>query len=237
MASDRTVFVAGATGAIGSILCRMLVADAWQVHGISRSQAGAARLRALGVMADVVDVFDRVALTESVGKARPSVVVHQLTDLPKIFTPEALAEARPRNARIREAGTANLVAAARDAGATRIVAQSLAFAYVPGPAPYDEASPLDRAQYPSVARLEEQVLQSGLFAVVLRYGRLYGPGTWTNVAPEHAPVHVEAAAEAARLAMTSPHEGIFNIAEDGPDVTSTRARRDLSWSSSFRLAG
>ena len=234
MTRSKTVFIAGASGVIGSVLCRLLLRDGWEVHGATRSSERAGELDAIGVKACVVDVFDREALIAAMCAARPAVVMHQLTDLPKVFTPEALAAARPRNARLREVGTANLVAAAQEAGARRLVAQSIAFAYAPGSPPYGEEAPLDASQYPSILTLEELVLGSGIFAVVLRYGRLYGPGTWTAVAPEQAPVHVEAAAEAARLAMTCSSPGVYNIAEEDGYVTSARARGVLGWNPAFR---
>ena len=231
----RKAFVAGASGAIGEVLCRLLLQDGWEVAGTTRAPERAARLEALGVAPVVVDVFDRRALIEAVAAADPEVVVHQLTDLPKQATPESMAAARPRNARIREIGTDNLVAAALASGARRIVAQSIAFAYAPGPQPYSEEAPLDAASYASVITLEQRVLGSGLEGVVLRYGRLYGPNTWTAVPPAHAPVHVEAAADAARRAMTLGPSGVYNIAEDDGTVTSAKARRELHWRPEFRL--
>jgi nucleoside-diphosphate-sugar epimerase len=233
--STRKAFVAGASGAIGEVLCGLLLQDGWRVVGMTRSPERAARLRSLGVDPVVVDVFDRQALIEAVGAADPEAVVHQLTDLPKQATPESMAAARPRNARIREVGTDNLVAAALASGARRIVAQSIAFAYVPGPQPYAEEAPLDSASYGSVIKLEQLVLGCGLESVVLRYGRLYGPNTWTAVPPAHGPVHVEAAADAARRATTCGGPGVYNVAEEDGTVTSAKARRELGWSPAFRL--
>src|SRR5690348_3129440 len=132
----RTVFVAGAGGAIGRVLCPLLRADGWRVIGTTRSPAKSADLKRIGVEPVVVDVFDREALVAAVRAAAPQAVVHQLTDLPKENTPEAMAEGRARNAKIREIGTDNLVAAAMAAGAKRFVVQSIAFAYAPGPKPY-----------------------------------------------------------------------------------------------------
>jgi len=158
----RHVFVAGASGAIGRVLCKLLIGDRWRVFGTTRSADKASGLRLLGIEPVVVDVFDRDALARAVVKVAPEVVIHQLTDLPREFSPEILAAARPRNARIREIGTDNLVAAAVAAGARRLVAQSIAFAYAPGPRPHAEVAPLDVASAPSVAKLEELVLGRGL---------------------------------------------------------------------------
>lgn len=234
--AQKTTFVAGASGAIGMVLCRLLLRDGWVVHGTTRSQDKAIELQALGVVPVVVDVFDRDALIRSVCSARPDVVVHQLTDLPRQFTPEGLAAARAANARVRELGTANLVAAAVAAGATRIVAQSIAFAYAAGPRPYSEDAPLDASLHQAVIKLEQLVLGSGLEGVVLRYGRLYGPNTWASEPPAQPSVHVEAAADAARRAMTVGRPGIYNVAEDGSEVTHAKARQELDWEPTFREA-
>jgi nucleoside-diphosphate-sugar epimerase len=231
-----TAFVAGAAGAIGRVLCRLLVSDGWRVVGTTRSADKAAQIEHIGVEPVVLDVYDRDALVRAAVEAEPRVVMHQLTDLPKAYSREALVKGRAANARIREIGTAHLVEAAQAARAVRIVAQSIAFAYAPGSRPFVEASPLDTAAMPAVATLERLVLQSGLEGVVLRYGRLYGPATWTPVAAGEAPVHVEAAADAARRAATIGSPGIYNVAEDDGTVSSAKARHELGWSADFRAA-
>src|SRR5512146_2398500 len=106
-----TVLVAGASGAIGRRLCRLLVDDGWLVVGTTRSADRAAMLRDIGVEPAVVDVFDEARLLDLARQARPAVVVHQLTDLPPALDPAQMPAARVRNARIREVGTRNLVAA------------------------------------------------------------------------------------------------------------------------------
>jgi nucleoside-diphosphate-sugar epimerase len=230
----KTVFVAGAGGAVGRVLCRLLLDDGWRVVGTTRSSAKAADLAALGVQATIVDVYDRDALIRAVADAAPQVMLHQLTDLPKEFDEERITAALPNNARLREVGTDNLVAAATAAGVKRLVAQSIAFAYAPGPRPYVEASPLDPAQS-AVARLEQLVLGGPFEGVVLRYGRFYGPNTWRDRPAGEAPVHVHAAADAARRAVTRGAPGIYNIAEDDGTVTSDKAKRELGWDASFRI--
>ena len=100
--------------------------------GTTRSPDKAFMLRDLGVEAAIVDVFNEAQLLEIVRKAEPEIVVHQLTDLPPALDPAKMAEAVLRTDRLREIGTRNLVAAAVAAGAKRMVAQSLGFAYAPG---------------------------------------------------------------------------------------------------------
>src|SRR4051812_27952574 len=134
----KCVFIAGASGAIGRPLCRLLVGDGWRVIGTTRSTDKARDLEALGAEPAIVDVFDAAALHRAVVRARPEVVIHQLTDLPRRMDPVVMQEAAGRNARIREVGTKHLVAAALAAGAKRMVAQSIAFAYAPAPGPYRE---------------------------------------------------------------------------------------------------
>jgi uncharacterized protein YbjT (DUF2867 family) len=126
--TDHTVFLAGATGAIGRRLGPMLVARGWRVIGTTRAPAKAASLAGAGVEPVVVDVYDAPALLRAVVAAGPDIVIHQLTDLPAGLDPSRMAAAGIANARLREEGTRNLVAAAVAAGATRLVAQSIAFA-------------------------------------------------------------------------------------------------------------
>jgi nucleoside-diphosphate-sugar epimerase len=230
----RTVFVAGASGAVGRVLCRLLLDDGWRVVGTTRSAEKAAELTAIGVEPVVVDVYDRDGLIHAVVDAKPDVVVHQLTDLPKENDPERLAAALPNNARLREVGTENLVAAAVMAGAKRLVAQSIAFAYAEGLLPHREDAPLSPTAT-SVARLEKLVLGGPFDGIVLRYGRFYGPRTWYDRPSSKPPVvHVDAAADAARRAVTVGAPGIYNVAEEDGTVTSAKAERELGWQPSFR---
>jgi nucleoside-diphosphate-sugar epimerase len=235
------LFLAGATGAIGRRVAPLFVAAGWRVVGTTRSSDKAPMLREWGVEPVVVDVFDAAALRAALEAVRPQVVMHQLTDLPPGLDPARMAEASQRNARIRDEGTRNLVAAAVAADVRRIVAQSIGFAYADGPLPHSEDDPLDSdfdgprgVSLRGVASLEQQVLQAPLEAVVLRYGRLYGPGTGFDAAAGAAPVHVDAAARAAELAVLRGKTGIYNIAEDDGTLACDRAKRDLGWSADWR---
>jgi nucleoside-diphosphate-sugar epimerase len=240
--TDKRVFVAGATGAIGRVLCRLLVSDGWYVVGTTRKAHAAGDLEALGVEPAVVDVFDEEALRTAVVRAQPTTVIHQLTDLPRQLRSGDREEALARNARIREVGTKHLVDACAAARVGHVIAQSIAFAYAPGPQPFSEENPLDvNASDPVAARtaravqtLETLVLNGPFRGVVLRYGRFYGPGTWASAPPPGVAVHVDAAADAARLALLRGDAGIYNVAEPGGTVSITKAVGQLGWSPAFR---
>lgn len=236
------VFLAGASGAIGRRLIPLLRDAGHAVTGTTRSAGKAADLTARGITAVVVDVFDAQALRDAVMRARPEVVIHQLTDLPQV--PDRSAEVLARNSRLRIEGTPNLVAAARAAGATRLIAQSIAFAYADGPEPHREDDALasgaggaaSAVSARGVRALEQAVLgAAGLEGIVLRYGRLYGPATWYATPVGRGSLHVDAAAHAAFLALTRGTAGIYNIAEADGAVSIDRAIRDLGFDPAFRL--
>lgn len=230
----KRIFLAGASGAVGQRLCSLLVRDGWPVTGTTRSASKVNPLRALGVDPVVVDVFDAESLTQAVVEARPDVVIHQLTDLPPGLDPAQMPEALIRNAHLRDVGTRNLVAAAVQAGVKRLIAQSIAFAYAPGPLPYREDSPLNPGSR-GVISLEQQVLAAPLEGIVLRYGRFHGPGTGVEKPPAGGAVHVDAAAEAARLAITHGKRGIYNVAEEDGTVSARKAQQELHWNAGFRI--
>ncbi|HEY1979064.1 MAG TPA: NAD(P)-dependent oxidoreductase [Xanthobacteraceae bacterium] len=235
------IFVAGVTGVIGVRLTPLLVAAGHAVTGTTRSAEKAAELKTIGIEPVVVDVFDAATLRAAVVKARPDVVIHQLTDLPDVIDPAQMPDVLARNSRLRIEGTANLVAAAHAAGAKRLIAQSLAFVYADGPEPHAETDPLASGEGTGgvtargVRALEEAVLNApGIDGIVLRYGRLYGPGTW-NAPNARAPLHVDAAAHAALLAISHGRPGVYNIAEDDGAVSIDKACKELNFDPGFRL--
>ncbi|MDP9600347.1 NAD-dependent epimerase/dehydratase family protein [Variovorax sp. NFACC27] len=240
---SEKVFLAGATGAVGTALVPMLIEAGYAVHGSTRRADRAEVLEAQGVHPVVVDVFDAQALHAALVRIAPWGVIHQLTDLPRDLDPARMAEAAVLNARVRIEGTRNLVAAAQAAGAKRLVAQSIAWAYAPGPRPFAEEWPLDteaegsrRISVDGVAALERSVMAArGMTATVLRYGQLYGPNTSTGTPKGPSPLHVEAAARAALRALQRSPGGIFNIAEDGAEASSEKAKRVLGWRADERL--
>jgi len=236
------IFLAGAAGVIGRRLAPLLCAAGHTVWGTTRSPEKMQFLRGLGARPVLVDVFDAEALTKAVLEAKPEIIVHQLTDLAEVRDPAKRSEALARNARTRDEGTRNLVAAARQVGARRLIAQSIAWAYAPGVRPYGEDHPLEmNADGPravtvrGVASLERQVLDaSPVEGVVLRYGRLYGPGSGADAPPPAPAVHVDAAAYAA-LRTIDHGRGIFNIADPSDQVSTDKATAELRWRADFRI--
>jgi nucleoside-diphosphate-sugar epimerase len=238
------VFVAGATGAVGGPLVRTLVERGHDVVGLTRTERGAERLRTAGVTPSVCDVFDALRLKDIVAGARPEVVVNQLTELPKSrLDPRRIREFYARNDRIRQEGTANLLAAAHAAGARRYVGQSGAFFYAPIGGPLkDETAPFwtdGPEPYGRAARIlldsERAALDSGLDAVVLRYGGFYGPDTWfsrtgsiaTQMKKRQLPnigrgegrtsfLHVDDAADVCAAFVARGASGVYNGADDEP---------------------
>jgi nucleoside-diphosphate-sugar epimerase len=237
------IFLAGATGAIGRRLLPLLLNAGYEVTGMTRSQAKALEFRGRGMRIVVADVFDADAVMRALRDARPDIVIHQLTDLSALAGSASPTAAISRNARIRSEGTRNLVNAARAVGAQRMIAQSISWAYGPGPLPHVESDPLDvHAGEPrsitvgGINALENAVLNSPpLLGTILRYGQLYGPGTGVDAPRGAAPLHVDAAAYAALLAVQHEAHGIYDIAELDADVVTEKARCELEWRDNMRL--
>jgi nucleoside-diphosphate-sugar epimerase len=223
------ILLAGSTGVVGRRLVPLLVAGGHHVTALTRRPANAPALRAAGAHPAVVDVHDAGALAATVRDAAPEVVMHQLTDL--------AAADLAANAELRVTGTRHLVDAALAAGARRIVAQSIAWAYAGGDGPAGEDTPLDldapeprATSVRGVAGLEAAVREAPEW-VVLRYGMFYGRDTWfapdgLRAADVRAGrltadddvtsfLHVDDAAPAAVAALDWP-SGAVNICDDEP---------------------
>ena len=191
------IFLAGATGLIGSRLIPLMLADGHAVAGMTRTAGKVDELRAAGAEPVLCDLFDSVSLGAAVRDFRPDIVVHQVTDLPDRL--DRLAEFLPRNNRVRSEGTRNLLAAAHGANASRFLAQSIAWRTGAGTGAVVDAH-------------EEAVLAAG--GTVLRYGQFYGPGTFYGNEPPPAPrIHVDVAARRTLPFLAGPR-GIFTITDD-----------------------
>ena len=239
------IFVAGATGAIGTPLVRRLVANGHDVIGMTRSPARAGTLRAAGATAVIADALDRDAVVAAVAEARPDVVVHQLTALGDLKFPRNLDRAFAATNRLRTEGTENLLAAALAAGARRIVAQSFAGwpAVRSGGPVKTEADPFDpdpvpsmRATLDAIKRCEELVTGTeGIEGIALRYGGFYGPGTGLSADGEQLElvrkrrfpvvgdgagvwsfIHIDDAAAATVAAIEGGAPGVYNVTDDEP---------------------
>jgi nucleoside-diphosphate-sugar epimerase len=192
------IYFAGASGVIGSRLVPLLLGAGHTVGAMTRTAEKANRLAAVGAEPIVCDVFDRQALTNAVRSFSPDLLLHELTDLPDDL--ESLPEDSQLNARIRVEGTRNLLDALDGLGQTKIVAQSVAWTMRPG------------LEADAVSSLEETVLAAD--GVVLRYGFLYGPGTYFEGDLPPAPrVHIDTAAARTLEALDAP-SGILIIVDD-----------------------
>jgi 2-alkyl-3-oxoalkanoate reductase len=238
------VFLAGATGVIGRRLVPMLLDAGHEVTGTTRSPAKADTLREAGAEPVVLDALDTEALKAAVLAARPDAVIHQLTSIPPRIDPRKLERDFAVNDRLRSRGTRDLVAAAQAAGVKRIVAQSIAFAYLPGPPGtlhtetevlYLDAPKAFKRSAQALHELECAV--RGAQGTVLRYGYFYGPGSSISSDGSMAEdlrrrrmpivgsgggvwsfIHVDDAARAtvAALALEGSEGHIYNVVDDDP---------------------
>jgi nucleoside-diphosphate-sugar epimerase len=237
------IFVAGGTGAIGRPLIATLLAKGHTVVALTRAAEKTQALVEQGAEPAIADVFDPDAVKAVVSRAQPEVVVEQLTALPKTYTRESMNAAAAFNTRIRLEGGANVLAAAQAAGVRRYLRQSIAFWAEPGPGLADEETPLALRASPAVAadarvvtELEQRLLRNpNIEGIALRYGFLYGPGTWFHpdgdvarqVRQQQFPLvgkgegvwswlHIDDAAIVTVAAAEHGSPGIYLIANDQP---------------------
>jgi nucleoside-diphosphate-sugar epimerase len=223
------ILVAGANGVIGRILIPMLVQKGYEVIGLIRNPEHAENIEKAGASFVQADVYDRKNLFRVLAETSPEVVIHQLTSLQTLDV--------SANVRVRVEGTRNLVDASLAAGVRRMIAQSITMTYAPGEGPATEDCPLDfEAQEPQLSSVHgvhalETTTAEMPEHVILRYGVLYGEGTWygsnglfaEQVRMGNLPatdgvtsfVHTEDAAGAAVLALEWP-TGTYNIVDSDP---------------------
>jgi nucleoside-diphosphate-sugar epimerase len=234
------VYVAGATGAIGKPLIPQLIRAGHAVTASTRSPAKADRLRALGAEPVVVDGLDGKAVTEAVKAAEPDAIVHEMSAL--AGTPDLRRFDRwfATTNELRTKGTDILLAAARDVGVVRFVAQSYTGWTNPrtgGPVKTErdgfdpDPAKAQRESIAAIRYLENAVPSAGVQGIVLRYGNFYGPGASDQlvelVRKRRFPlvgdgagvwswIHLDDAAAATVAALERGEPGVYNITDDEP---------------------
>jgi nucleoside-diphosphate-sugar epimerase len=139
------IFVAGATGAVGRRLVLLLVAAGHSVVGLTRTPAKAQTIRELGAQPVVADGLDAEAIHAAIGSTKPEVIIHEMTDLAGQGDLRHFDRAFAASNQLRTRGTDLLLAAGREAGVKRFIAQSFCgwpFARTGAPVK-SESDPLD----------------------------------------------------------------------------------------------
>ncbi len=231
------VFLAGASGAIGSRLVPQLIDAGHEVIGAHASPSSGERVRALGAKPVLVDLLDARAVRKVVLEAEPGAIVHEATALANAKFGRNLDKTLARTNELRTKGTDALLAAAREAGVRRFVAQSVAFwRYArEGGSVKTEDDPLDpnppantQQILAAIIHLEQAVTDFG--GIALRYGGFYGAandGLIEPVRKRQFPIigdgggilpwiHLEDAAAATVLALEHEGPAIYNIVDDDP---------------------
>jgi nucleoside-diphosphate-sugar epimerase len=239
------VFVAGATGAIGKQLIPLLVEAGHTVTATTRHRDKAEWIRNNGATPVVMDALNATEVRQVVERAKPDVLIHELTAIPSQFNLRRFDDAFSSTNRLRREGTDNLLAAARSAGVRRFIAQSYAgwpYARTGGWVKSEEdplltvAEPAMRQTLEAIRHLESAVLEApAIEGVVLRYGGFYGPGTslgkggsfTEDIQRGRVPivgdgaglwsfVHIHDAATATLAAVATGDPGIYNVVDDEP---------------------
>jgi 2-alkyl-3-oxoalkanoate reductase len=231
------VFVAGASGALGSRLVPQLINSGHDVTGTHHSPASAELVRTLGAKPVMLDLLDAGAVREAVLESAPEAIVHQATALANVKFSRNLDKTFGKTNQLRTEGTDALLAAAREAGVRRFVAQSFAsYRYVRAGGPIKtEDDPLDATPPPNtqeswaaMAYLEQAVIDFG--GIALRYGGFYGDDNdgWAELVRKRwfpivgngggiiSWIHLEDAAAATVLALEHEGPAIYNIVDDDP---------------------
>jgi nucleoside-diphosphate-sugar epimerase len=184
------ILIAGATGVLGRATLAHLTRH--EVVGLTRSREKLETLHGLGAEPVLCDVYDYETLLRVTRRARPRIVVNFLTDLS--------AGSAEANNRIRREGGANLLEAAKATAAARLVVESIAFE-------------LEGDSGKAVDQLEQATLGFAGESVILRFGRLWGPGTYYRTSPRPPAVHIETAgARSARLLLHA-HPGTYLVTD------------------------
>ncbi len=223
------VFVTGATGLIGTKLTKRLLEEGYEVAGLTTSKKGEEKLVHAGIKAYIGNVLEYETIESSIGDFKPDIIMNEITDLKQVDM--------SANTKVRIEGTKNLVDAAILHGVEHIQSQSIAFAYESGHGLATEDTPLDyeskgdrKITVDGVDGLEKETARIKNY-VILRYGLLYGPGTWYGkdgmiykqfmnnevsiTEGIQSFIHIDDAIETAIQALNFD-SGIYNVADDDP---------------------
>lgn len=221
-----------------------LLSAGHSVVGLTRTPAKADAIRQAGGEAAIADALNRAAIVEAVAVAKPDVIVHEMTSLSDANNLRRFDHSFSVTNRLRTEGLQNLLAAAKQAGTPRIVAQSFCgwpYARRGGPVK-SEDDPLDpepprelRRTLDAISYLENTVTgSSDIEGVVLRYGAFYGSRTGLFDGPmidqlrrRRVPLigdangwwsflDIDDAAIATAIAVETGAPGIYNIVDDEP---------------------
>jgi len=239
------IVVAGASGAVGKALVPVLIKAGHEIAGLVRRKESGPALIQAGAAPLFADALNKAEVHRAIAAFNPDAVVHQMTALPAVPNFRDFDKAFAQTNQLRTIGTDNLLAAAREVGARRFVAQSFAgwpYARTGGPVK-SESDPLDPDPSPAFRRTLEaiQYVESAVAAardvggISLRYGAFYGPGTalsgdgWMveQVRRRRLPligkaqgvwsfIHVADVATATLAALESESTGTFNVTDDEP---------------------
>jgi nucleoside-diphosphate-sugar epimerase len=231
------VFVAGASGALGSRLVPQLIDAGHEVIGTYHSPSSAQLLRTLGATPVMLDLLDVHAVRKAVLESEPEAIVHQATALTNLKLSRNFDKVFAQTNQLRTKGTDALLAAGREAGVRRFVAQSnanLRYARNGGPVKTED-DPLDTKQVAGAVEakaamnhLDNAIIASG--GIALRYGIFYGAandGLIEPVRKRQFPIigdgggfsswiHLDDAAAATVLALQRDGSAIYNIVDDEP---------------------
>lgn len=234
------VFVAGATGAIGTPVVRQLIERGHRVTATTRHPDKLDRLRRLGATAVIMDGLDAASVGEAVARAEPEAIVHQMTALSGKPDMRHFDRWFATTNALRTTGTRHLLAAAQAVGVQRVVAQSYTGwtnARTGAPVkteddPFDpEPAKAQRETLSAIRALEQMVLDAPSTGIALRYTNFYGAGVWDRmldmVRKRMLPIigdgtgvwswiHVDDAASATVAALERGERGIYNVADDEP---------------------
>lgn len=184
------IFIVGATGVLARAATPHL--QEHTLGGTTRSPGKLDALANLGVEGVVCDAYDARALTAAIKHFAPEVVVNLLTDL--------AGGPGPANARIRREACPNVTAAARESGARRLVVESIAFV-------------TSRESDAAVQVMERDALGFEPSVVVLRFGRLWGPGTWYPAPPTPPRIQIVAAGRRAAEQIVGAATGALELTD------------------------